>query len=186
MTTYAPFRLPRAYYCAAVRAFLESEDDRILGALTAHSDMSIEPAQRDAWLEEITILKRSLDWLDGMLALEFNIPRMGRRIDAVVVVRALVAVIEFKVGETTYTRSDINQVWDYALDLKNFHAMSHDATIVPILVATDAPAGTVTLSGGHEDDVYTPVTTNSAGLRAALELGVAAASGNALDGQAWY
>lgn len=113
-------RLPRAYYYAPIRAFLASDDERILGVLAAHSDMSVTPAQRDAWLEEITILKRSLVELDGMLFLECNIPRMGKRIDAVVVVKALVAVIEFKVGEETYTRGDINQVWYYALDLKNF------------------------------------------------------------------
>jgi hypothetical protein len=60
--------------------------------------MAVEPPQRDAWPVEIAILKTTLQGLDGTLlpalsklrqqcveGLEFNIPRMGKRIDAVVV-----------------------------------------------------------------------------------------------------
>ena len=122
--------LPRAYYSASVAVFLASTPETVLGALLANSEMAVEPPQRDAWLQEIAILKDSLRGLDGTLFLEFNIPRMGKRIDAVVVSGAVVFVIEFKVGEKHYTRADLDQVWDYALDLKNFHEASH---AVPIL-----------------------------------------------------
>jgi hypothetical protein len=110
--------LPRAYYSAPVAGILASTPETILGFLVANSQMAVEPPQRDAWLEEIAILKTTLQGLDGTLFLEFNIPRMGRRIDAVVVAGAMVFVIEFKVGEKHFTRADPDQAWDYALDLR--------------------------------------------------------------------
>ena len=63
---------------------------------------------------------------------------MGRRIDVVLVIGPVIFAVEFKVGEKTFDRSAIDQVWDYGLDLKNFHEASHDASIVPILIATEA------------------------------------------------
>jgi hypothetical protein len=59
---------------------------------------------------------------------EFDIPRLGSRIDAVVVAGATVLPIEFKIGEAHFDRCAHDQAWDYALDLKNFHAASqgHD------------------------------------------------------------
>ena len=63
---------------------------------------------------------------------------MGRRIDAVLLVGPVVFVIEFKVGESVFERAAVDQVWDYALDLKNFHEASHSVSIVPILIATEA------------------------------------------------
>jgi len=146
--------LPRAYYSAPVAAFLASTPETVLGALLVNSEMAVEPPQRDAWLQEIAVLKTTLQGLDGTLFLEFNIPRMGKRIDAVVVSGAVVFVIEFKVGEKHFTRPDLDQVWDYARDLKNFHEASHAVPILPILVATEAAAGDRRLPAPHEDQVY--------------------------------
>ena len=105
--------LPRAYYSAPVAVFLASTAETVLGCLAANSEMAVEPPQRDAWLQEIAILSDSLLGLDGTLFLEFNIPRMGKRIDAVVVSGAVVFVIEFKVGERHFIRADLDQVWDF-------------------------------------------------------------------------
>ena len=33
--------------------------------------------------------------------------------------------MEFKIGETEFTLAGTDQVWDYALDLKDFHEASH-------------------------------------------------------------
>ena len=74
-------------------------------------------------------LKSALVGLDGTVFLEFDVPRIGSRIDAVVVAGPAVFVIEFKVGEPRVKTHDFNQVWDYALDLKNFHLASHAAPI---------------------------------------------------------
>lgn len=157
--------LPRAYYSASAAVFLAATPETILGFLVTNSEMAVEPPQRDAWLQEIAILKDSLQGLDRTLFLEFNIPRMGKRIDAVVVSGAVVFVIEFKVGEKHFTRADLDQVWDYASDLTNFHQASHAVPILPILVATEAPMGDRRLPAPHEDQVHPPVQSNSQGLR---------------------
>ena len=50
----------------------------------------------------------------------------------------VVFVIEFKVGARVFDRAALDQAWDYALDLKNFHKASHSVSIVPVLTATEA------------------------------------------------
>src|SRR5690606_7854056 len=100
---------------------------------------AVSTAQMDAWLAQILSLKRSLACLEGYIALEFAIPRTGRRIDAVVILKSICFVIEYKVGEEEYPNHAIEQVWDYALDLKNFHAASHDIPVVPVLVLRRTP-----------------------------------------------
>src|ERR1019366_5295131 len=120
--------------------FIGETPESILGALTVRSGFAVDPPQRDAWLGEIAILKSALAGIDGTVFLEFDVPRIGSRIDAVLIAGPAVFVIEFKVGEREFNTHDYNQAWDYALDLKNFHLASHAAPIVPVLVATDAPA----------------------------------------------
>src|SRR5437660_1166411 len=130
--------LSRAWFHSSIQRFLQLDADTVIGRLTQNSDVDVVPAQTEAWLTQIDTLREVLRGLSGSLFLEFNIPRMGRRIDAVLLIGPVVFVIEFKVGETRFERVAINQVWDYALDLKNFHEGSHAASIVPILVATEA------------------------------------------------
>lgn len=185
MSHESPVLLPRAYYVATVEVFLAATPETVLGTLTGNSDMAVKPAQRDAWLEEIGILKATLPGLAGTLFLEFNIPRMGRRIDAVLVSGAGIFVIEFKVGENDYYRKDIDQVWDYALDLKNFHQASHGAAILPILVATAAGAADQTLPLPHEDLVYPPAMSNARGLRGVIDMGLRSIAGDTLNGMNW-
>ena len=177
MNSPAPNRLPRAWYEAPIRGFLETPDDAILGALTRGSgDHAVEPAQRQAWLAQIALLKR---WLaggaEGSVYFEFNIPRMGRRIDAVLLLGGVVAVLEFKVGEARFERAALDQAWDYALDLKNFHQESHERRIVPILIATEAKGANVSpqaaaarLRFAH-DEVAEPVGVAAADMPAMLE-----------------
>ncbi len=109
---------------------------------------------------------------------------MGRRVDVILVIGSVVFALEFKVGETAYDRAAIEQVWDYALDLKNFHEASHNVTIAPILVATEAKA-VVGKFEADADNVYRPVLTNADKLRETLELGLSISEGSALDAQAW-
>jgi hypothetical protein len=177
--------LPRAYYGARVDAFLAAAPEAILGTMVANSEFPVDPTQRNAWLQQIGILKTVLLGLDGSLFLEFNIPRMGRRIDAVFVSGSVVFVVEFKVGEKVHNRADLNQVWDYALDLKNFHKASHGASILPILVATEAADYDLALPLAHEDGVYPPVRANSRGIRAVIEIGLKQIRGDSLDSTNW-
>src|SRR4029077_7811314 len=114
--------------------------DAILGSLLAGYEYPLEMTQRDAWLAEIQILQAVLGpYRDGVhVYFEFSIPRLGRRIDVVLILRSVIFVLEFKVNESEFTSRAIDQVTDYALDLKNFHETSHDLPIVPILIATGA------------------------------------------------
>jgi len=160
-------------------------DAEIVGRLTIKSPHAVDTSQTEAWSAEIAILKHVLAGVSGHVLLEFDIPRMGRRIDAVVISGAVVFVIEFKIGSDSFDRSAIEQVWDYALDLKNFHAGSHDAPIAPVLVATGASLESKEPRSCAPDGVYRPI------LAAAKQLGYVIESlckghvGCAINAQSW-
>ena len=122
-----------AFYAESISLFLSQSNAHILGELSRPGVFSITPDQSASWEDEIALLKEALQGIDGFLSLEFDVPRIGSRIDAVVISAGCIFVLEFKVGESSYHREAINQVWDYALDLKNFHRESHLAPIIPIL-----------------------------------------------------
>ena len=174
-----------AYYDADISAFINAENESILGALTANSAFSVETTQRDAWLEQIDLLKNALQDLSGWVLLEFIVPRIGSRIDVVLLIRSLVFVIEFKVGEKHIKRGDLNQVWDYALDLKNFHKGSHHSPIIPILVATNCAHSDSDLGVPYRDNVFPPVRSNSNGLGPIIRMALKDLAGVALDPRAW-
>ena len=115
----------REYYFDQIETFLDKTPQQILGELFENSldGGSIESTQRDAWMEQINILQRDLPpYRDrGAVFFEYAIPRLGKRIDVVAIIDGVIFVLEFKVGEREFTASAIDQVWDYALDLKNFH-----------------------------------------------------------------
>lgn len=174
-----------AYYGASTSEFLAAPPEAILGRLAETTRFNIDLAQRNAWLDQIDILKAALRGVDGSLFLEFVVPRLGSRIDAVLVAGPILFVIEFKVGADNFARADFNQVWDYALDLKNFHKASHDAAIVPILVATDATRSDDALGDPYTDRVYRPAQCNAAGLAHLISIGLGTVEGASLDAQAW-
>jgi hypothetical protein len=93
--------------------------------------------------------------------------------------------IEFKCGESHHRLADYNQAWDYASDLKNFHAGSHEAPIFPILVATQAQAADDAWQPAYADGVRPPYRCNARYLRRALLEGVAQSSGREIDANAW-
>lgn len=174
-----------AYYAADISTFLTDTDESVLGLLTARSNFNVDLAQRNAWLSEISVLREALEGASGAVFLEFVVPRIGSRIDAVVLSGPVVFVIEFKVGESEVRVSDFNQAWDYALDLKNFHEASHTARIVPILVATEAADSAPVLLDPAGDGVHPPMTCNSQRLRDALRTGLARAQGRPIDVASW-
>lgn len=140
----------RAFYSATIHAFLLEEPTSILGKLTQYHTQDLVQLQTNAWLEQIAILKQQLPSFsvdtNNSIYFEFSIPRMGKRVDVVLVIEGLVFVVEFKVGSSEYARHDKEQVLDYALDLKHFHEGSHKACIVPVLLATQAPLTDLQLS----------------------------------------
>lgn len=131
--------VPRSYYSSSIRVFLDKPADSILGNLIKNNQFNLEEQQRNAWISEITILKNSLKNLtSGNVLFEYSIPRMGRRSDVILLLRGLVFVLEFKINESFYRASDIDQCLDYALDLKYFHEQSQHRKIIPILIATSS------------------------------------------------
>src|SRR5205823_981396 len=177
--------LSRAWYAASIGEFLQANPDSIIGRLASNSNFALLPTQRDAWLAQISLLQAGLNGMPGAIFLEFNIPRMGRRIDAVLLIGAVVFVVEFKVGEETFDRAALDQVWDYALDLKNFHEASHPVSLVPILIATGRTESPPVRLHPDEDKVYRPVAVHPAGFRDVIDLAQGSIAGTVLDELQW-
>lgn len=149
--------MERSYYQAESSVFAAANRESILGALVESSPFDVAALQRDAWLYEIRHLQAvTAEISGGHIFLEFTIPRMGRRADAILLYRGIVFVLEYKVGDGEFSSAAIDQTTGYALDLKNFHEESHHLTIVPILIATTAQSVTPTLVR-YADGVAAPL-----------------------------
>ncbi len=155
----------RFFYRSSITQFISQSTDEIFGLLSKNDEGDTVAEQKFAWTEEVEIVKRALfSWNNekGEVIFEYSIPRLGKRIDVIVLLRNIVFVLEFKVGKQEYLQSDMEQVLDYALDLKNFHLDSHHRTIVPILVATDAKTGSKNLLYSvYDDKIYNPLLINA-------------------------
>ncbi len=158
----------KAYCSAAIQTFLPHSPEYILGVLAQHHSFVLEDLQKGAWLAQIELLKNHLATMPaGYLLFEYSIPRMGKRVDAILIINGIVIVIEFKVGATDYSADALDQVLDYALALKNFHEQSQNRSIVPILVATEAgPTAGPLLS--YSDQVFVPLKANKQNLSQVL------------------
>ena len=130
--------MKRAYYDDAITNFLNTSPEEIFQRIALQNEFPLEQTQKDAWLAEIIILKEVLPSYQGSIYFEYSIPRMGQRIDVVLLIGAVIFILEFKIGEKEYNSNAIDQVMDYALDLKNFHESSHEEFIAPFLIATKA------------------------------------------------
>ena len=147
-----------AYYSSPISRFCSTNAAEILGQLTEKHGFALEIQQRIAWQEQIRLLQRSLrDLKEGAIYFEFSIPRMGKRADVVLIISGIIFVVEFKVGASDYDRAAINQVHDYALDLKNFHKGSHSTYIIPILIATNSTSRKLPSLELANDLVATPI-----------------------------
>ncbi len=180
--------IDRAYYSSSVSSFLRTSPDAVLGEVARNSGFAIELGQRDAWVKQINVLREQLMPWDsqGHLFFEFVVPRMGRRIDVLAIIKNTVFVIEFKVGESTFTRSALDQVWDYALDLKNFHEPSHVITIAPLLIATETDRGfSAVATSHHNDGVLLPIQVSPSSLKDCIEKVLWMGDGLAIDPLLW-
>jgi len=166
--------MKRAYYQNNVAVFLRDDQEKILGELTRNHHFDLDLAQKNAWIEQVENLKAQLiDFQFGEVFFEFSIPRMGKRADVLLLVRDIVFVLEYKTGAKTYERYQSDQAFDYALDLKNFHAGSHHKHIVPVLICTKAPAHINAIVWGN-DSVAKPLLSNGKDLGAIIKLVFAA------------
>lgn len=176
----------REFYSDSIVNFLSSSPEEILGKLAQGNDFALIQTQRSAWVSEISILRKVLAPYNGSIYFEYSIPRMGRRIDVVLLINSVIFVIEFKVGEKEFTSSARDQVWDYALDLKNFHEASHEQFIAPILIATEAKsADSVVAVMPQNDKLFLPIQTDVALLGRVLEYVLNFAEGTDVNRNQW-
>lgn len=129
----------RSYYQNTTTNFLTEDSNLIFGKLAKNHQHDLEDQQKNAWIKQIEILKTGLKDIKGKIYFEFSIPRMGKRVDNILISENIIFVIEFKVGDKIYSKEAQYQTIDYCLDLLNFHEGSHNKKIIPVLVATKAP-----------------------------------------------
>jgi hypothetical protein len=154
--------MKREYYTDSIDTFRTTSPAEILGKLVIGSGgFAIEQTQRDAWIEEINILKQVLSNRHGQIYFEYAIPRMGKRIDVVLLIGPVIFILEFKVGERDFTLSALDQVCDYALDLKNFHESSREHFMAPVVIATGARHATpIVCTTPQNDKLLSPIRCN--------------------------
>jgi hypothetical protein len=158
------------YYKENIQKFRNSSVEEILGRITIHNAFDSLITQNKAWQSQIVILQEVLKFQKGHIFFEFSIPRMGKRVDCILLLNNVIFVIEFKVGEKEFLSHNIEQVWDYALDLKNFHKPSHNAIIAPILIATESTNSFIEISfSSHDDNLINPIKTNSVDLKKSID-----------------
>ncbi|HEX4871892.1 MAG TPA: DNA/RNA helicase domain-containing protein, partial [Nevskiaceae bacterium] len=175
-------------YGQSLSEFLATPTESIIGSLTQRSSFNVDQTQVGAWVATVEALRVSLSrWVgEGHVFLEFDIPRLGRRLDAVLILRHVVYVIEFKVGAQAFLAQDLDQVVDYALDLKHFHDTSHLVPMAPVLVATAAPACLLqpSLDAAVPNLLY-PLRCTPDTLMQAIEMVLALTNGPAVDPMVW-
>ena len=165
---------PRCLYNSSLAAFVSADENSIFGILCDKYHGDALTTTREAWKSELSILKKVLapyQSENGQIIFEYDIPRLGKRIDAVLLLRGIVFCLEFKVGETHILEADVDQVLDYALDLKNFHKFSQDKIIVPILIATNYRASSTNVQMSIYDDmVVNPLVTGEEGVHQMIRM----------------
>lgn len=163
----------RCLYEASFSEFLRQEPLAVLGALHSNFHGDALTTTDEAWKGEIDLLRQVLKpWGEehGRIIFEYDIPRLGKRIDVVLLLRGMIFCLEFKVGKKEEFQAGIEQVMDYALDLKNFHLFSHNKKIVPILVPTKYSAYTTIFQPSvYNDNIYNPMISGGEHLQVLIE-----------------
>ena len=162
-------RTNRCLYKSDFKSFIEADPYSVLGRIHDAFHGQALTTTDEAWLGEIRLLQEVLlPWKeeDAEIIFEYDIPRLGKRIDVVLLLRGLIFCLEFKVGQKDALQADVEQVMDYALDLKNFHRFSHDRIIVPILIPTKHTSSSSSFTPSvYNDSIFNPLITGANGLQ---------------------
>ncbi len=178
--------MKRSYYSETITQFIQENPKSIQGCLNVNSEGPVEPCQKDSWEFQIKLLQQNLAGFQGKIYFEYSIPRMGRRIDVVLVIESVIFVIEFKIGASTYNSQAIDQVWDYALDLKNFHETSHHTTVAPILVCTGTEEVVFNIATTPQNDnLLFPLMTNPSGIKKMITSVIQFSDTDRIDPDLW-
>ena len=160
--------MSRCLYNSSFEEFISADENLIFGVIDGGAHGVTLTTAKEAWKAEISIMKgvlSGLDVKDGQIIFEYDIPRLGKRVDVVLLLKGIVFCLEFKVGESKILEADVDQVLDYALDLKNFHKFSEDRIIAPILVATNYSNSSSDIQMSVYDDmVVNPLVTGKDGI----------------------
>lgn len=170
--------------------FVQRSAEAILGTLTQRAGGDLELTQNNAWQEQIRILQTlplpAPERASAKIYFEYTIPRLGRRVDVILLVGHVLFVVEFKAGESRFNVAALDQVWDYALDLKHFHDASHDICIAPVLVATQAAAQAIELQHTlHDDGLIRPIRASPADLPGVIAQTLTFLQSPAIDAAKW-
>lgn len=162
----------RCLYNNSFEGFLNESSTSILGKLCDNYHGNVLSTTRDSWVEEIAVMKLViLNYRaeDGQIIFEYDIPRLGKRIDVVLLLKGIIFCLEFKTGESDRYESAVDQVLDYALDLKNFHKFSQDRIIVPIFIAPNYSDQFKTIRMSVYDNmIVNPLIINKDGISNAI------------------
>ena len=163
----------RCLYENGIDEFLDEKLEIIRDILCNNYHGAELTTTRDAWTGEIEILKETLvqyRGFGGRVIFEYDIPRLGKRIDVVLLLKGIIFCLEFKVGQSVFLEGDIEQVLDYALDLKNFHKFSQDKIIVPVLIATNShKVSTQIAASAYNDEVINPLVAGGSKLKELID-----------------
>ena len=174
------------HYSSSIANFLDEPKESIVGKLSHVSQFDVSIPQRNAWESQIDILQETLKGLDGSIFFEFIVPRMGHRIDVALIISSVLFVVEFKVGSEDFDSNAIDQVWDYGLDLKNFHEHSHKATVLPILVSTGVTKRTAPYPFiVAEDNLLSPICASPPDIRPVIDEALDRFDGTGIDPETW-
>jgi hypothetical protein len=152
-----------AYYRAPLGKFVSDPATEInwkLAVENGNAQFPLEPEAIRAWELQLPPLVEGCRRLISALPeaanfeilLEYPIPRVGKRIDAVLLMHEVIVAIETKTGLSATTAE--RQVDDYAINLACFHEPSAKRTIVPMVISD----GHVATAGVRPfaDDVVRP------------------------------
>lgn len=152
----------RAYVSISGDELNSIDDHNLLGQLASNLPFAIEPDQTRAWEYQIRHLRNVAANIQGAhFFLEFLVPRMGRRVDLIVLYKGIIFVVEYKIGSRAFDRPSLEQVFGYGIDLKNFHETSHKKPIVPILLATQGNSLQLNQLQWDDDFVARPLRSSS-------------------------
>lgn len=174
----------REYYFDSINNFIVKDEENILGQLLIHDEFETSDLQKFAWKAEIQILKHQLEEFDGDVIFEYTIPRMGHRVDTVCIIEGIIFLFEFKVGDNEYKKTTVDQVMDYALDLKYFHEESKQRYVVPVCVSTKAPEQKNEYNY-CPDGIYNAILCNENNIRDNIHNILLQVRDRALDGRIW-
>ena len=181
----------KSYYCNSIAGFLKHQSSFILGELTKYAaryGFSTNVDQNNAWENQIDALqeKLKLSGCSGDIIFEYDIVRMGKRIDVVLLIKHMVFSLEFKNGARSYIARDAEQAEEYALNLKNFHRESENLYVCPILIATDAPKRQNTISSYPDGQIHLQYANQSNLMDCIKNVYEVYGSDEEIDVEAWY